>query len=156
MIDTWWRRYPAAVLAFATGNNDCAGARQTRVIFRTIAAPNRPAFRPMRRRPLTRFICRLLLHKIEEFRTDWTESGARPRRGGRRGVCGTLSSGGDRFREVLEILGETPVAPEPAAGALDHAAARQDNEPVPVVARLTISICSSGTVATRASTCQAL
>ena len=36
--------------------------------------------------------------------------------------------GGESFGEVLEILGKSPVAPEPREGALDHPAARQDNE----------------------------
>ena len=34
--------------------------------------------------------------------------------------------GGEGFREVLEVLGETPVAPEPGEGALDYPTARQD------------------------------
>jgi len=61
--------------------------------------------------------------------------------------------GGQSFREVLEILGKPPVAPEPEEGALDHPAARQDDE---ASVRLTISRRTRGTFAIAASTCQAL
>ena len=64
--------------------------------------------------------------------------------------------GGQSFRKVLEILGETPVASEPGEGALDHPAARQNDKALYVVVRLTISRRSRGTFGTAASTCQAL
>jgi hypothetical protein len=38
--------------------------------------------------------------------------------------------------KVLEVLGETPVSSEPAEGALDHPAARQDDKALHVVAPL--------------------
>jgi hypothetical protein len=44
--------------------------------------------------------------------------------------------GGEGFGEVLEILGKPPVASEPGEGALDYAAARQDDEAFHVVAPL--------------------
>ena len=43
--------------------------------------------------------------------------------------------GGQGFGKVLEILGETPVSSEPES-ALDHPAARQNDEAPPVVAPL--------------------
>jgi hypothetical protein len=56
-----------------------------------------------------------------------------------------------------KILGETPVASEPGERALDDPAARQNDEaPDMSSLRLTISMRSSGTFATAASTCQAL
>ena len=45
-----------------------------------------------------------------------------------------VTKGGQGFREVLEVLGEAPVAPEPGEGALDHPAARQDDEALYIVA----------------------
>ena len=44
--------------------------------------------------------------------------------------------GGQSFRKILEILGETPVAREPGEGALDHPAARQHDETLFLVAPL--------------------
>jgi hypothetical protein len=43
---------------------------------------------------------------------------------------GEGNEGGQGFGKVLEILGETPVSAEPGEGALDHPAARQDDEAV--------------------------
>ena len=58
--------------------------------------------------------------------------------------------------EILEVLGEPPVASEPGEGALDHPAARQDDEAALSSLRLAISMRSRGAFATAASTCQAL
>ena len=44
--------------------------------------------------------------------------------------------GGDGFGEVLEVLGEAPVAPEPGEGAFDHPAARQHDKALHIVAPL--------------------
>jgi len=60
------------------------------------------------------------------------------------------------FGKVLEVLGETPVSSEPREGALDHPAARQDDEALHVVVPLDDLHGSSGTFATAASTCHAL
>ena len=64
--------------------------------------------------------------------------------------------GGEGFGEVLEILGETPVAPEPGEGALDHPAARQHDKAFHVVAPFDDLRAQRGTFATAASTCHAL
>jgi len=69
---------------------------------------------------------------------------------------GDGDEGGQGFAEVLEVLGETPVLSGRGEGALDHPAARQDDEPSYVSLRLTISIRSRGSFATAASTCHAL
>jgi hypothetical protein len=45
-----------------------------------------------------------------------------------------VSKAAKGFGKVLEILGETPVASKPGEGALDHPAARQDDEAPHVVA----------------------
>jgi|GEM_PF-6210146 len=47
-----------------------------------------------------------------------------------------VNEGGQGFGEVLEVLGETTVSSEPREGALDHPAARQDDEGFRVVAPL--------------------
>jgi hypothetical protein len=44
--------------------------------------------------------------------------------------------GSQSFRKVLEVLGETPVTPDPGEGALDHPAARQNDEALYVVTPL--------------------
>ena len=49
---------------------------------------------------------------------------------------GEGNEGGQGFGEVLEVLGETPIAAETGKGALDHPAARQDDEALRVVAPL--------------------
>src|SRR5216683_3590524 len=41
---------------------------------------------------------------------------------------GEGNEGGQGFGKVLEVLGKTPVSAEPGEGALDHPAARQDDE----------------------------
>jgi hypothetical protein len=69
---------------------------------------------------------------------------------------GERNEGGQGFGKVLEVLGETPVPTEPGEGALDHPAARQDDEAFMSSLRLTISMRSGGTFATAASTCHAL
>ena len=43
---------------------------------------------------------------------------------------------GQGFGKVLKVLGVTPVSAEPGEGALDHPAARQDDEALHVVAPL--------------------
>src|SRR5271166_4662613 len=49
---------------------------------------------------------------------------------------GEGNEGGQGFGQVLEVLGETPVSSKPGEGALDHPAARHDDEALPVVAPL--------------------
>jgi Ecdysteroid kinase-like family len=49
---------------------------------------------------------------------------------------GEGNEGGQGFSKVLEVLGETPASSEPGEGALDHPAARQDDEAPHVVAPL--------------------
>src|SRR6516164_6177577 len=49
---------------------------------------------------------------------------------------GEGNEAGQGFGKVLEVLGKTPVSSEPGEGALDHAAARQDDEAPHVVAPL--------------------
>jgi hypothetical protein len=49
---------------------------------------------------------------------------------------GEGDEGGEDSGEVLEILGETPVAPEPGKGALDHPTARQDDKALHIIAPL--------------------
>ncbi len=49
---------------------------------------------------------------------------------------GEGNEGGQGFGKVLEVLGKTPVSAEPGEGALDHPAARQDDEALHVVAPL--------------------
>jgi hypothetical protein len=50
--------------------------------------------------------------------------------------AGEGNEGGQGFGKVLEVLGETPVSAEPGEGALDHPAAREDDEALHVVAAL--------------------
>ena len=47
---------------------------------------------------------------------------------------GEGNEGTQGFSNVLEILGQTPVASEPGEGALGHPAARQDDKALHVVA----------------------
>jgi hypothetical protein len=67
---------------------------------------------------------------------------------------GEGDEGGHGFGEVLEVLGETPVASEPGEGALDQLAAGRRS--LSSSLRLTVSMRSNGTFATAASTCHAL
>ena len=64
------------------------------------------------------------------------------------------NEGARGFGKILEALGETPIASEPGESALDHPAARQDDEALPFMLslRLTISARSGGTFATATST----
>src|ERR1700724_2108936 len=49
---------------------------------------------------------------------------------------GERNEGGQGFGEILEVLGKTPVSAEPGEGALDHPAARQDDEALHIIAAL--------------------
>src|SRR6266446_4939337 len=64
--------------------------------------------------------------------------------------------GGQGFREVLKVLGETPVASEPGEGAFHHPAARQNDEALHVVAPLDDLHAQQRHLCHPASTCQAL
>jgi hypothetical protein len=44
---------------------------------------------------------------------------------------GERNEGAQSFGKVLEVLGETPVPPEPAEGALNHPSPGQDDETAP-------------------------
>jgi hypothetical protein len=68
---------------------------------------------------------------------------------------GEGNEGAQGFGKILEVFGKTTVASEPGESALDHPAARQDDEAM-FSLRLTISVRSGGTFATATSTCQAL
>jgi hypothetical protein len=49
---------------------------------------------------------------------------------------GEDDEGSQGFREVFEVLGETPVSSKPGEGALEHLAARQDGKALHIVAPL--------------------
>src|ERR1700720_4554774 len=80
-------------------------------------------YRTLRRRSLHNPICRPSLSCVADRRFV-----GKPPEGQLDGSEG--NEGGQSFREVLKILGETPVSPEPGEGALDHPAARQDDEAI--------------------------
>jgi hypothetical protein len=69
---------------------------------------------------------------------------------------GEGNEGGQGFGKVLEVLGKTPVTSEPGEGVLDTQRRGTTVKPFMSSLRLTISMRSSGTVATVASTCHAL
>ena len=69
---------------------------------------------------------------------------------------GEGNEGGQGFGKVLEVLGETPVSAEPGESASTTQRRGGTTQPFMSSLRLTISMRSSGTFATAASTCHAL